>query len=91
VYCLLLTINTSMLAMNDGFRVSTNSWPYQSVVEVARAPKLPTRDAINPARHPKKNRTTNRAASLEESGDNLPVVAFPKLLISARTRLRRAS
>jgi hypothetical protein len=30
VYCLLLLINTSVIAMNYGFRVSTKSWPYQS-------------------------------------------------------------
>ena len=29
VYCLLLLINTSVIAMNYGFRVSTKSWPYQ--------------------------------------------------------------
>lgn len=32
VYCLLLLINTSTIAMNYGFRVSTKGWPYQGVL-----------------------------------------------------------
>ncbi|MFT2133960.1 hypothetical protein, partial [Stenotrophomonas maltophilia] len=43
VYCLLLPINTSVIAMNYGNRMSTKGWPVQrSKKEIGRLNLLPT-------------------------------------------------